>query len=345
VERRFQSASDLLLALDALNAQDFRPTLPAGHLLDTAQLKVSARRAVTKLQKQLLPKARRLSKIPLQVGERTVPAWLAASASFGLGLLLVLGLWLSRSDGEVSAPGAASAPSGQKAPKLSAESQRLDLKAARSGDPVALAALAALAPNRRAREHWVAEIVGLHATGKPLGALAAVQAAVDANVALEEESAVLAIVYGQALSAQNSAALPLLAKHFGARGADVLHAIAAKPPAETIVGKDFKVQLNASLAEAQKNASPALLIARELNDAKGCQGFKDLLPRAQREADERAVPALSKRVARKGCSIFGLGDCYPCLRADQQLSDAIEAAKNRPAPKLPEPTIAPASTR
>ncbi|RYE83783.1 MAG: hypothetical protein EOO75_18915 [Myxococcales bacterium] len=48
--------------------------------------------------------------------------------------------------------------------------------------------------------------------------------------------------------------------------------------------------------------------------------------------DKRAVPLLQRLVAKKGCGFLSMQDCWPCLRRDSLVSDALKAAEKRPEP-------------
>jgi len=48
--------------------------------------------------------------------------------------------------------------------------------------------------------------------------------------------------------------------------------------------------------------------------------------------DARAVPLMQSLTSKKGCGFAGFQDCWPCLRRDNLLNEAIKAAEKRPAP-------------
>ena len=79
-------------------------------------------------------------------------------------------------------------------------------------------------------------------------------------------------------------------------------------------------------------ASKPLLVALELMDARGCVDYRRVLPRVISDGDERCLRTLRRLTYDRGCGLFGLGDCYGCLRGSAALSQALEAAKNRPSP-------------
>jgi hypothetical protein len=83
--------------------------------------------------------------------------------------------------------------------------------------------------------------------------------------------------------------------------------------------------------DVRANASPALLVALELREAKGCQAYKELLPRAAEHADRRSVPILERLNKRSGCGFFRRRDCYACLRRGDELGVALANAEKRTA--------------
>jgi hypothetical protein len=54
--------------------------------------------------------------------------------------------------------------------------------------------------------------------------------------------------------------------------------------------------------------------------------------KAAEYGDERALPLLDKFAAGRGCGVFGLGDCWGCLRGNKDLSKARAAVAERKAP-------------
>jgi hypothetical protein len=90
----------------------------------------------------------------------------------------------------------------------------------------------------------------------------------------------------------------------------------------------------------REKASPALAVTLDLQRAKECDEFKNLLPKVGEQGDRRALPALIKLANKRGCGDSGKDDCYACIRdldKDKKavdLGDAITAAKRRAPPKL-----------
>ena len=80
-------------------------------------------------------------------------------------------------------------------------------------------------------------------------------------------------------------------------------------------------------------ASPALAVALELERAQVCAEFREILPSAVADADQRSLPKLEALNAKTGCGSEASEDCFVCLRkADAPLEQAINTARTRPAP-------------
>jgi hypothetical protein len=81
-------------------------------------------------------------------------------------------------------------------------------------------------------------------------------------------------------------------------------------------------------------ASPALRIAIELELGKGCDRMRDVVVRALDTADERSVERLEQLQRPLGCGPRLTDDCWPCLRGDDLLAQALARARSRRAPEL-----------
>jgi hypothetical protein len=81
-------------------------------------------------------------------------------------------------------------------------------------------------------------------------------------------------------------------------------------------------------------ASAAVNVALQLREARGCEAAKDILPRAKADGDLRALLPLRRLEKETGCGFLGLEDCFPCLRGDPAVADAIAAVQERKAPEF-----------
>mgnify|MGYP001070790559 CR=1 FL=1 len=112
--------------------------------------------------------------------------------------------------------------------------------------------------------------------------------------------------------------------------------------------KNTRTQLAKSLVygdTVRPQASPALSVLLDLRavleaqegksvvDPAGCAEIARLLPAVTLHADQRAVRVLQPLLRRNGCGLRQASDCYPCLRRDGALNDAMAAARLRAAPQ------------
>lgn len=82
----------------------------------------------------------------------------------------------------------------------------------------------------------------------------------------------------------------------------------------------------------RKSASPALAVILEAESVRECEEVRSLLERTLLVGDSRAIRHMAKFAERTGCGELARKDCYPCLRQDRQLVDALRAAQERRAP-------------
>jgi len=85
--------------------------------------------------------------------------------------------------------------------------------------------------------------------------------------------------------------------------------------------------------EVRAKASAELAIALDLRIAETCEQNQQLLPRVLEKGDRRSLALLAKLARRFGCGANKRLDCYPCLRDDKAVDDAMIAVKKRREPK------------
>jgi hypothetical protein len=85
--------------------------------------------------------------------------------------------------------------------------------------------------------------------------------------------------------------------------------------------------------EVRAKASPELAIALDLRIAETCEQNRALLPRVLGKGDRRSLALLAKLSRKFGCGANKRLDCYPCLRADKSVDDAMAEVKKRREPK------------
>jgi hypothetical protein len=84
----------------------------------------------------------------------------------------------------------------------------------------------------------------------------------------------------------------------------------------------------------REKASPALAVALDLRDTQQCEEVSKIVDRAIEHGDRRSLRPLGKLTLRFGCGPRKSEDCFPCLRGDHRVTDAISAVLGRPKPKL-----------
>ena len=92
-----------------------------------------------------------------------------------------------------------------------------------------------------------------------------------------------------------------------------------------------RVAVSVGLSSALDAA--ALLAALDLSDGKTCEDYAKALPAVLNHGDERSLALMVALTHTDGCGDDRAQDCYPCLRETNTLTQAIEAVKQRPAPK------------
>lgn len=127
------------------------------------------------------------------------------------------------------------------------------------------------------------------------------------------------------------------------------------------VAHDVELLLQSDSRETRRTAAEAVLaqpdptvppVARALaalEIAEGCTGKRNALREIRTLRDLRAIPAVERleRLPRRGCGMFGLGDCWSCLRGETRRTlsslqgeasdgDAVESEETAPA--TPPPT-------
>lgn len=112
----------------------------------------------------------------------------------------------------------------------------------------------------------------------------------------------------------------------GSRGADIVYDIAVHPT----IKPQVKARADKYLASDafERASSPELNIAVALLQAERCEQKHALLLRAKNMGDSRSLKYLEPLAKTDGCD-GGKRDCYPCLRADKRLAEAIAAVKSR----------------
>ncbi len=276
----------------------------------------------------------------VHVGRRRLPLVIVLLCALGatvLGLLFVSVLsWLrpySRSLTSVSTSGSPSVHTGPAAMARPVAPDPL-LKRARLGELAALRALELRPDAELDAEHWAAIARGRARNREWAGVLEAYGHALDKAPSLLRDGELVSDIRNAALNSGNSsAALQFSAERLGPQGADLVYdawAAAASGRSVQVDSKAAKKLLDDSIVRRQASAS--LLVALELSDARGCADYRRAIPKVISSGDERCLRVLRRLTFDRGCGLFGLGDCYSCLRGNSLLSQALEAAKSRQGP-------------
>jgi serine/threonine-protein kinase len=245
-----------------------------------------------------------------------VPVWIAS--------LLPLLLIATRSERSTTASAASASASAQsEAPDPVLE----ELATAKKAGHSALVSLAERHP-KHARVQLALAASHSFLADYPASVAAVGRAlAADAKIAEDPEaSSVLSTAVRK--RASSSAAFELLEGPMGAAGATVMYDLSI----------DQKVQA-ATRTRAQKwvvgseefrtKAPPPVLLAAQLRYGKSCADRHSLLPKAGEIGDQRALAYLKIMKYPKGCGRRGRDDCFPCMRKDQALQEAIDAIQKR----------------
>jgi serine/threonine protein kinase len=197
-----------------------------------------------------------------------------------------------------------------------------------------LAEIEALPVYQRTRVDWVTLARGHAELGHPKASVTAYRSALALQPSLARDPVVLADLRGagQSLDAYRIV-INFCEGLLGETGIDLLYQIwldtRGLPGKEAIAENALKKSEILSL-----QASSALRVAIELRVTKSCEKLRSVLGRAAIHADQRAAERLVELQLRTGCGADQREDCWPCLRSDDWVAQALEQARSRPAPPL-----------
>jgi serine/threonine-protein kinase len=98
---------------------------------------------------------------------------------------------------------------------------------------------------------------------------------------------------------------------------------------QAYAGGSAKARATLNQSDVRARVSPAAQVAIDLRNAGTCEAKRAVLTRARDYGDARALPLLRPLTATKGCGFANGRDCYPCLRRDNSLANAIRAISDR----------------
>jgi tRNA A-37 threonylcarbamoyl transferase component Bud32 len=149
----------------------------------------------------------------------------------------------------------------------------------------------------------------------------------DDKALVDERVAALVKKGVEGTAATRDRALDLMGTAMGQKGPDLLYELTLTPsPSQE------KARALLDSEAVRKHASPAVLVAHDLRQAKSCQAKAQLLDRAGKEGDQRSVTILRPLTmgTRSGCGFLKLRACAPpCPGEAGRMSQAINAIQAR----------------
>jgi len=254
---------------------------------------------------------------------------LAVLAALALGLLLcaILLIGSGRSEKET----ARSLPSALPPfPPPDPDPLPRRIEEAKKQGPAALSALA----EQHSRDHrvWLALAESSSAQADHAAAVRAVSKALAAESKASEEATASNVLATAVRKRETTdASLLLLEGPMRSAGATVVYDLSVDP----VVLLPLRARAEEWVrSEAfKKVAAPDVEIAGGLRYAKSCSDRHALLPRAAEKGGRRVLDWLNIAKTRAGCGRNGRQDCYPCLRKDDALKNALSAVEKRLAEK------------
>ncbi|MGA2447804.1 MAG: protein kinase [Polyangiaceae bacterium] len=129
-------------------------------------------------------------------------------------------------------------------------------------------------------------------------------------------------------------AFALLESKMGAVGVDILYDIAFGTSGRLYPQAAARARRSIEDPAVRSRASLRLALVFDFRESKGCDQKHALLDRARTQGDSRLMPLLQPLESKRGCGFLARSDCYPCMRHDTMLADAIAAISAR-APASP----------
>ncbi|HWA71394.1 MAG TPA: serine/threonine-protein kinase [Polyangiaceae bacterium] len=268
----------------------------------------------------------------LAVGRYSVP--LGAALGLGALLLVVIGLsatllLMSGDDGRGDAN--AAVPPRPHDPDVLALVAKAEV-----GDAAAIAALSARPAEKRSLVEWRAIAHGYCLLSNFAACLRVYSEGVTAHSVMASDPSLLSDVRRIADRPDLAAdALGFAARALDTAGADLLFDVVEKGKTQSPSVQRARALLEEEPAKSHISAAlRAQLLLQAAMKKPRCADLKRLLPDLSNDADERAVPLLTRLMERRGCGFLGLSDCYGCLRTGGDLARVLEAARGRARPSF-----------
>ena len=124
-------------------------------------------------------------------------------------------------------------------------------------------------------------------------------------------------------------AFALLESKMGAVGIDILYDIAYGTSGRLYPQAAARARKSIEDPAVRSRASLRLALVLDFREAKSCDQKHALLDRARTQGDARLLPMLQPLESKRGCGFLSHSDCYPCMRRDAMLADAVAAISAR----------------
>jgi serine/threonine protein kinase len=124
-------------------------------------------------------------------------------------------------------------------------------------------------------------------------------------------------------------AFALLESKMGSRGIDILYDVAFGASGRLYPQAASRAKHLLDLEDVRGRASPSLAALLDFRNAKTCEDRHSLLDRARDQGDARLLGVLQPYEQTHGCGFLGRSDCYPCMRKDRLLREAMSAIEER----------------
>lgn len=197
-----------------------------------------------------------------------------------------------------------------------------EIRAAAIKGPAALEELAATYPKDAAVTRELA--FAYDAAGRNSDALRVVRLMAEADPKGVPRDLLRLVIRAASKLETTDEAFRLLEGPLRAGGVDALIELAESKDVPSSIAS--RAERSLAKATVRANASPSSAFLLELRSASTCDERHDVLVRSGSQADARAREALHALESKHGCGRRRRGDCNPCLRKDDALARAIEAA-------------------
>ena len=267
---------------------------------------------------------------PLTTLPRNLLIGIAAAFPIFVLLLVVVLILVTRSSGtdadaSDAAPGTGRTAQGSKVKPTRASSEQL--RTAAAGGAPALETLATEFPEDPTVHKELAKAL---ADGNRLAdMLRVLQTLVKIDADAVDDKLIDAVVGATLRSETADEAFAMLESSLGARGVDALVEVSTSKAMPPSIQKRAAKSL--ARQDVRANASPATSVMLDLKSAKKCDDKRELLGRIKESGDARVLPSLKALKSPRGCGFMGMRDCFPCLRKDDSLDEAIKAVEARSA--------------